>query len=315
MPIQNPCELINSSSKIRILIAGFPGIGKSTLGLSAPKPLHIDVDKGVTRVEARYRKPFIQPKTYDELRSDLVADKLSDFETLVFDTGGKLLDLMKPWAIKQDPKNGKRDGNISLQGYGVVGKEFQRLMDYCFYDLNKNVVVLFHAKEDKDGDSVKLRIMVEGQTKDNVWQPMELGGFMEMYGNDRTIGFTNCERYFAKGTHGINGIRKIPDTVNGQNDFLTRLFDEVNSNIASEAALYEAERLEYEKIMGIYGGKIAAIQDIDELNALTPEMKTLQHKLTSKKELEAQFRAKYKAIGAKFDKEAGVYVPDDRQPA
>ena len=30
------------------------------------------------------------------------------------------------------------------------------------------------------------------------WEPMDLGGFVEMYGNDRTIGFSNCEKYFAK---------------------------------------------------------------------------------------------------------------------
>lgn len=315
MAIQSPCELAYVNSKIRILIAGFPGIGKSTLGLSAPNPLHIDVDRGVTRVEAKFRKPFIQPQSYDELLEDLRAENLKDFDTLVFDTGGKLLDLMKPWAIQKDPKNGKRDGNVSLQGYGVIGKEFQRLMDFCFYQLNKNIVVLFHAKEDKDGENVKLRIMVEGQTKDNVWQPMELGGFMEVIGNDRTIGFSNCERYFAKGTHGIKGIKKIPDTAKFPNDFLTRLFEEVNHNIQQEAAEFEQERGAYAEVMKIYGDKIEAVQSIDELNELSPEMKNIEHKLTSKKEIEALFRAKYKALGARFDKEAGIYVPDDREPS
>ena len=73
-------------------------------------------------------------------------------------------------------------------------------MDYCFYELKKNIVVVFHATEEKDGDNTRLRIKVEGQTKNNVWEPMDLGGFVEMYGNDRTIGFSNCEKYFAKGT-------------------------------------------------------------------------------------------------------------------
>ncbi len=60
--IKKPNELINDCTRIRLLIAGFPGIGKPTLGLSSPKPLHIDVDLGATRVAPIYRKDVIQPE-------------------------------------------------------------------------------------------------------------------------------------------------------------------------------------------------------------------------------------------------------------
>jgi hypothetical protein len=245
--IKQPAQLVQESKRMRILIAGFPGIGKSTLGLSAPRPLHIDTDFGADRVEARYRAPLIQPQSYDELLQDLVPANLGDFETLVFDTGGQLLELMKPWAIRKDPKNGKKDGLLGLQGYGAVSKEFKRLMDHCYYTLKKHIVVLFHAKEDKDGDNTKLRLLVEGSTKDNVWQPMDLGGFMEISGNDRIIGFSPCERHFAKGTHGISGAWTVPPLSPGaRNDFLSKLFAEVDSNLKKEAEAYEELQAEYE---------------------------------------------------------------------
>ena len=41
--IKKPNEVVTSKKKIRFLLAGFPGIGKTTLALSAPKPLLIDV--------------------------------------------------------------------------------------------------------------------------------------------------------------------------------------------------------------------------------------------------------------------------------
>ena len=47
--IKKPAEMINETNKCRVLIAGYPGIGKTTLGLSAPKPLLIDVDFGINR--------------------------------------------------------------------------------------------------------------------------------------------------------------------------------------------------------------------------------------------------------------------------
>ena len=67
----------------------------------------------------------------------------------------------------------------------------------------------------------------------------DLGGFVEMYGNDRTIGFSNCEKYFAKGTRGIHGVYKIPALGPGSpNDFLTKLFEEYNSKAAEEVERY-----------------------------------------------------------------------------
>ena len=291
--IKKPSEVVSKTKKIRILIAGFPGIGKTSLGLSAPKPLLIDADRGIDRVQAKNRTDFIQPETYDELLQDLKSD-LSDYETLVFDTGGKLLDLMKPYVIRQDSKNGQKDGNtLSMKGYGAVGKEFQRLMDYAFYELDKNVVVIFHAKEDKDGEATKLRILVEGATKDNVWQPMDLGGFMEMYNNKRTIGFSNCERYFAKGTHGVNGIIELPDLNDPSvpNTFLTDLFKKVNDNILNEQKYFEEQKEKYEKVMKEITPIIEKMT-IDTLDEVTEKMKSVEHILTSEKELKFKFKQK-----------------------
>ena len=308
--IRNPNEIQEGAKKIRMMIAGYPGIGKSTLALSAPRPLHIDVDFGIDRIEPRYRKPYIQPKSYDEILEDLTPINVQDFDTLVFDTGGKLISLMSQWAIKKDVKYGQRDGSLSLKGYGFIGREFQRLMDYCFYELDKHIVVVFHAIEEKDGDNTRLRIKVEGQTKNNVWEPMDLGGFVEIQGNNRTIGFSNCERYFAKGTRGIHGVWQVPELgPDKPNDFLTRLFAQYNALSAAEVAQNEKEQEAYEAAMAEGQEIVAGITDADSANAAMSKIKAVNHALTSKKEVNAAFNAKIKELGLFYDKVLKKYTP------
>lgn len=307
--IKKASTVPTEDKKIRILIAGYPGIGKSTLALSAPKPLHIDIDHGIDRIEPRYRADYIQPKTYDEVLDDLVPENLTDYDTLVFDTGGKLISLMSLWAIKKDPKYGQRDGSLSLKGYGFVGKEFTRLMDYCFYTLNKHIVMVFHAVEDKDGDQTRLRIKVEGQTKNNVWETQDLGGFVEMVGNDRTIGFSNCEKYFAKGTRGVSGVMRIPALgPNSANDFLTKLFEQYNAKSAAEMAEQNAQKEIYDKAMEAINTLVVTITDAESANAAVPLFKGIQHALTSEREAALVWNARIKELGLLYDKVLKQYT-------
>lgn len=304
--IKKPSEMINETNKFRVLIAGYPGIGKTTLGLSAPKPLLIDVDFGINRVMASARKDYIQPSTYDELLNDLKGD-LNDYETIVIDTGGKLLELMKAYVIKNDIKNAKKDGTLSLQGYGAVGREFTRFMNYIYFELRKHCVIIFHAIEEKQDEDTKLRILVEGSTKNTVWQNVELGGFIEMRGNKKTIGFDNCERYFAKSSFGIKGNHIIPE-LDGtiQNDFLTKLFEQANKNIQEESKVFEEEKKQYQEVMDKYLPVIKEMT-VEKVQEVSDLMKTIEHKSTSKQELRAHFLERLKELNLEWNNDKQQY--------
>ena len=304
--IRKPAEMANTENRFRVLIAGYPGIGKTTLGLSAPKPLLIDVDFGINRTMASVRKDYIQPESYEELLNDLKGD-LSDYETIVIDTGGKLLDLMKAYVIKNDIKNAKKDGTLSLQGYGAVGREFSRFMNYIYFDLRKHCVIIFHAVEEKQDEETKLRILVEGSTKNTVWQNVELGGFIEMRGNKKTIGFDNCERYFAKSSFGIKGNYTIPELDGTQpNDFLTKLFEQANKNIQEESKVFEKERKQYQEVMNALNPLIENMT-LENVNGVIEAIKTVPHILTSEKEAKAHFAEKIKELNLVWNKEKQQY--------
>lgn len=313
--IKKSIELDFTNKKLKVLIAGYPGIGKTTLALSAPKPLLLDLDNGVDRVEARYRSDTAIVQSYDELLADLETADLKQYETIVVDTGGKLLELMKPKVISEDIKNGQRDGNLTLKGYGAVSRLFSQFVQQL-EKLNKHLVFIFHAKEDKDGDEVRLRVQVEGSTKDSIWQSMDLGGFIEMRGKNRVIGFSNCERYFAKGTHGINGTYEIPDLdATGKNTFLTELFNKAITDLNSEVQQLGEERELYDKAMELGNRAVDNVVDAETLNKAVQTIAKLIHGLTSRDELRHKVGEKAKQLGLVWDKAVNKYVPGNNDIA
>ena len=131
-----------------------------------------------------------------------------------------------------------------------------------------------------------------------------------MYGKDRTIGFSNCERYFAKGTRGITGVHKIPAlTPTSPNDFLTKLFAEYNAISTKEAEQNAADQVAYEAAMDEGRTIVEAITDADSANSAMPYIKAIKHALTSEKEVNVAFNAKIKACGLFYDKVLKKYTP------
>lgn len=326
--IVKPETMTFADKKIRMLIAGFPGIGKTTLALSAPKPLYIDVDLSAERVSRDTLNMAVgvtQPKDYDELRKDLGMDasdlelmsvkaSLADYETIVIDTGAKLQTIMSQYGKQKNPKYGQSDGSLSLKGYGWLGRECQALMDHCIYTLNKHIVIIFHAVEEKDGDDTKLRIKAEGSFKNSVWDFIDLGGFMEIRGGKRTIGFDNCERYFAKGTRGIHGVWTIPELKpETQNNFITKLFDQYKATLEKELAEAAEGRAKYDAAMAKAREIISGLTNADSVNAASAEFKAIEHALTSKRESGNMWNAKTAQLGLIYDKVLGKYTPKEKE--
>ena len=298
--IVKPTQMNFEKKKIAMIIAGLPGTGKTTLALSAPKPLLIDLDKGVDRVEVLYRKDTLFVDSYEELKKELRTEDLSDYETIVIDTGGKLFELIKPYLIKDNPKNAKSDGDLSLQGYGKAKKEFSNFIKFI-KDLGKHLILIFHATEMKlVDDLVGLRIRIEGSTKDEVWDDMDLGSFIEINNKTRTLSFNNCERYYAKGTHGIHGVYEIPTLTNGKkNDFLNKLFEEYYKELKNETE----DLKKYQE----------AIESVDfkDVPKAYEKIKTMKHYLSSKEELWSKLKVEASRQGLVYDKASDKFLPSN----
>ena len=310
MAIIRPEEMDFSNKNINMIISGLPGVGKTTLALSAPDVVLIDADEGMARVKPEHRKTSSICKTYEELLTD-IKDVEGKCKTIVIDTGGALVDMLKDWAVRTEPAASKKGGGISLQGFGVVKTEFLRF----FAELRKkfNVVLLFHESKEKQDDAVFYDIVCEGSARTLVWQPADLGAHLHIINGERWLGFTPTMNYNAKSAYGIKGLVKVPELKDGdKNDFLTRLFETVKQNISAESAALKPQKEAYDRAMA-EGLKIIEQIDVPEKMMIAYDsIKALDHGLTSQKELEAALKAHARKNGWKYDGTKKQYVAEQK---
>lgn len=310
--IIQPNEMNFSNNKFSMIIYGSPGIGKTTLALSAPSPILLDFDRGVDRVSAIHRKPTSLCSTYEEVLKDLDSPEMANFETIVIDTGGSLIALLKDWAMRVKGAVQKNNEFNSLKGFGYVKSEFQRLTDYIKTTLNKNIIYVFHSEETKDKDgNPQQRLLCEGAAKNLVWQPCDFGGYLQMIGDKRVICFTPEQEFFAKGSHGINGRITIP-TLDDKtpNDFISKLFEVAKKNIQADADANKEIHDRYDRVMATVNDIVDAITNAEEATEAADELQKLDHILTSKVEARNLLAKKVEALSLKWDKKTKSYVAD-----
>ena len=302
--IVKPEEMDFSKQTFSAIIYGAPGVGKTTLALSAPKPVLIDFDHGVSRVKAMHRAPTIMADTYEEVLRDVKSEEIKEFETIVIDTGGSFVTYLKDWAFRVKGAKTKSGEFNSLKGFGFVKAEFTSFTDYVKNVLNKNVIYVFHSTEQADNNGeITQRLMCEGSVRNTVWNPCDFGGYVQMVGTKREICFTPEQEFFAKGTHGIEGHIAIPTLYEDtSNDFMTKLFKKAQENIAMENALYQPVRDQYEAVMAQVKEVLEAVTDADSANEAVEKLAALDHVLTSKTEASSLLKLKVNSLGMRFVK-------------
>ena len=258
--IRKPSELSVQTS-IKTLIYGQPGIGKTTMALSAPSPLLLDYDGGVHRVNPIHQTDTVQVSSWDDTL-EVLEENLSDYKTIVIDTAGKMLDYLSAYIISNDPKMGRRDGALTLQGYGSRKVAFVNFLKQVS-SLNKHLVFVAHDKEEKDGDSRFIRPEIGGSSGGDLVKELDLVGYMEAIGKKRTISFDPCEKFYGKNTCNLESLIRLPELKDGhKNNFLIGVFDTYHNALESRKKIAS----DYADLMEVINEKITSIEDAETAN-------------------------------------------------
>lgn len=307
---KQPSEL-EVSTTIKALIYGQPGLGKSTLGLSTPSPVLLDFDGGVKRVNGAFQCPTLQVKNWDMVIEALQED-LSPFKTIVIDTAGKMLDFMSAYIIKNDPKMGQRDGSLSLKGYGVRKTMFINFLSQCSM-MGKNLIFVAHEREEKDGENRIVRPEIGGSSAGDLIKELDLVGYMQAIGSERTISWSPTEKFYAKNTCNLPAMQKIPIIIDasgnviGQNIFLSSIFDSYQAYLKKQADISN----DYEALIDVVKENVELIVDAETANGITENIGKLQHIWDSKLKAGLMIRDKCNSLGLKLNKLTKKYEPAD----
>lgn len=182
-----------------IFVYGVPGIGKSTLCASAPKPLFLDLEGGIARIPC---SKTTRIETLAHVKEALNMAYKSDFSTIVIDTVDGLEDLVRravlvdnKWTTLETPGFGK--------GHGVFAERMNDMLTgiESFKAKGKNVIFVGH-------DQIKSHAAPDAEAYDR-YQPKLAKNVVGMF-------ISRCDAViFAQNEHVAKADRTNEDRVRG----------------------------------------------------------------------------------------------------
>lgn len=276
-----------------------PGLGKTSLAFTASRPLMLDFDKGSYR--AVDRKDVVQVADWKDVAGITAAD-VADYDTIVIDTVGKALESLGADIIRSNSKLAY-GGALNQQGWGQLGVRFGAFLK-MLRSFGKDVVLISHMDEKRDGDEIKERLKIQGGSKDLVLTDSDVIARIVVQAKQRHLIFSPTETAFGKDPAAI-GQMPLPDAADEAfgtclADIIQTIKDGLNS--LSEAQIARKSEVEWFK------SALPGMETPEQINGVLGRAKK------AGKDVAQMVVARANALGFDFDPDAREYVapePDD----
>lgn len=294
--IRKPNELI-IQSKIKALIYGQAGMGKTTLALSAPRPLLLDFDGGVNRVNYAHQKDTVQVGTFQEAL-DVLKEDLSEYDTIIVDTIGKMMDFIITKVCGTS--------NPRIQDWGRINQEFSGFVRIAS-SLNKHLIFVAHRDVRKEGEDNVFVPAVREKTYSAIVTELDLLGYMDMNKNVRQITFNPSSKNDGKNTCNLPTLIAIPISVNESGTGITNNFIEsvvigtFNKNQSARKEMVE----KYNAVLEQIKADISAIKTPKQANDFVSKVNDYSHVGSSLQQAKMLVHAKANELGYTYVKDKG----------
>jgi len=298
--IRKPAELVVQTN-IKALIYGQPGIGKTTLGLSSINPLLLDFDNGVHRINPLHQCDTVQVSKWEDV-IEVFKQDLKIYNTIVIDTAGKMIDYMTAYIIKNEPKMGKKDGGLSLQGYGARKVMFSNFLKQVSI-MGKHIIFIAHDKEERNGDEIIIRPEVGGSSGQDLFKEMDLIGYMQAIGKKRTISFDATEKYYGKNTCNLEALIEIKNVETTKNTFLQDIINKYQLSLESR----KETAIQYNELLEEINTSLIDVIDLSTINKFMDYVPTVNHIWDSRLYCSIKLNEIAKELGYKYNSKEKKY--------
>ncbi len=278
-------------TRLNVCIYAAPGLGKTSISFTADKPLLLDFDRGAHR--SANRKDTVQVERWEDV-AHITADDLADFNTVVVDTAGRALDTLTPDIIRRNPKMG-RGGSLTLQGFGQLKSEFVAWLKHL-NSLGKDVVLIAHMDEQRNGDEIIERLDVQGGSKGEIYKAADAMGRLSIRDGKRMLNFSPTDASFGKNPGQLEPL-EVPHPERDP-QFLARVIQQIKDRLN---AMTEEQR-EAQAALEKWRERTTAAEDVTAINALLPEAKG------GSQAMKVLLNDRAAALDLTFDSKAGQYA-------
>lgn len=279
---------------IVLTIYAAPGLWKTSTAQTAETPLTLDFDKGIYR--AFNRGASVTVVKWADVQS-MNAEDLEPYKTIVVDTAGRALDALSQDIIEGNPKMGRADGSLSLQGFGALKSRFSQWQTFL-RSQGKDIILICHMDEQKDGDDTRERIDAQGSSRNEIYKSSDAMCRIRLDNRDqRFLDFDPRQGGFGKNPAQLPKIQ-IPDLSSNPRflaDVIAQIKGTLNKHTAAQAEAVK-EQNEWESAVN----ESETLEAVNLLVSLSKERKLSK----GQKNILAN---KAKALGFEFDKETGCY--------
>jgi hypothetical protein len=167
----------------------------------------------------------------------------------------------------------------------------------------KDVLLIAHMDEQRNGDDVLERLDVQGGSKGEIYKAADAMGRVFVKGSKRELDFTPREHSFGKNPGQLD-VLDIPHP-DANPAFLANVVQSIKDRLNALTAEQMAAQENTEK----WRLKIADLAAVEDFNAMLAEVKA------EPQTVQALFNAAAKSHGYTFDKKAGAYAMPEQQAA
>lgn len=285
-------------NSVCVMVYGQPGVGKTSLAFTAESPLLLDFDRGSYR--SGFRKDTVQIESWRDV-AEISPSDLQGYQTVVVDTVGRLLDLLAVHIIQDNPKMKGYGGALSLQGYGALKSAYAGWLK-SLLALGKDVVLIAHDKEEKNGEDLIVRPDIQGGSYGEVFKRADGVAYLHKVGRETILDFNPTDRWVGKNAGDFAPL-SVPN-------FATRpgWLGEVLKDLKDALNSLSAEQVAAMQLVADWRAKMDEITDADGINASIADAAELDEPVLSQVRALIKSRAEALQLVYEGKRGAGKYV-------